>query len=146
MLSSICTTRQWILWLIVASSWLFYSSDWRCTEPQTLNVSYNFCMYLPLLWPLFYKLYPLPSLLFVIPYDIFVISVFLHLHSHCRFYSITAVTDVIHWCIAQPYIPYILESNPHSVFGDFLNGKKLVCDSNPHLSFNHPLSTGRLIE
>jgi len=23
-------------------------------------------------------------------------------------------------------IPYILESNPHSVFGDFLNGKKLV--------------------
>jgi len=25
-------------------------------------------------------------------------------------------------------LPYILESNPHSVFGDFLNGKKLVCD------------------
>jgi len=43
-------------------------------------------------------------------------------------------------------IPYILESNPHSVFGDFLNGKKLVCDSNPHLSFNRPLPTGRLIE
>jgi hypothetical protein len=31
-------------------------------------------------------------------------------------------------------ILYILESNPHSVFGDFLNGKKLVCDSNPHLA------------
>jgi len=43
-------------------------------------------------------------------------------------------------------IPYIHESNPHSVFGDFLNGKKLVCGSNPHLSFNHPLPTGRLIE
>jgi len=43
-------------------------------------------------------------------------------------------------------IPYILESNPHPVFGDFLNGKKLVCDSNPHLSFNRSLPTGRLIE
>jgi hypothetical protein len=111
-----------------------------------LIVSYNFCMYLPLLWPQFYKLYPLASLLFVIPCDIFVISVFLHLHSHCRFYGITAVTDLIHWCIAQPYILYILESNPHSVFGNFLNGKKLVCDSNPHLSFNRPLPTGWLIE
>ena len=37
MLSSICTTRQYTLRLIVASSWLFYSSDWMCTEPQTLN-------------------------------------------------------------------------------------------------------------
>jgi hypothetical protein len=26
-----------ILRLIVASSWWFYSSEWRCTEPQTLN-------------------------------------------------------------------------------------------------------------
>jgi len=26
-----------ILPLIVASSWVFYLSDWRCTEPQTLN-------------------------------------------------------------------------------------------------------------
>jgi hypothetical protein len=26
-----------ILWLIVASSWVFYLSDWRCTELQTLN-------------------------------------------------------------------------------------------------------------
>jgi hypothetical protein len=43
-------------------------------------------------------------------------------------------------------IPYILESNPHPVFGDFLNEKKLVRDSKPHLSFNHPLPTGRLIE
>jgi len=43
-------------------------------------------------------------------------------------------------------IPYILESNLHSVFGNFLNGRKLVCNSNPHLSFNHPLPTGRLIE
>jgi hypothetical protein len=43
-------------------------------------------------------------------------------------------------------ITYILESNPHSVFGDFLNGKKLVRGSNPHLSFNRPLPTGRLIE
>jgi len=24
--------------------------------------------------------------------------------------------------------------------------KKLVCDSNPHLSFNRPLPTGRLID
>jgi hypothetical protein len=36
-------------------------------------------------------------------------------------------------------LPYILESNPHSVFDDFLNRKKLVHGSNPHLSFNHPL-------
>jgi hypothetical protein len=42
-------------------------------------------------------------------------------------------------------LPYILESNPHLVFGDFLN-EKLVRGSNPHLSFNHPLPTGRLIE
>jgi len=44
------------------------------------------------------------------------------------------------------YIPYILESNPYSGFGDFLNRKKLVCDSNSHLSFNRPLPTGQLIE
>jgi hypothetical protein len=44
------------------------------------------------------------------------------------------------------HIPYILESNPHSVFGDFLNGKKLVCVSNLHLSFNRPLPTEQLIE
>jgi len=37
MLSSVCTTMQKILRLIVAYSWLFYSSDWRCTEPQTLT-------------------------------------------------------------------------------------------------------------
>jgi hypothetical protein len=43
-------------------------------------------------------------------------------------------------------LPYILESNAHPVFGDFLNEKKLVRDSNAHLSFNHPLPTGRLIE
>jgi hypothetical protein len=42
-------------------------------------------------------------------------------------------------------LPYILESNPHSVFGDFLNGKKLVCDSDLHFSFICPLPTGRLI-
>jgi hypothetical protein len=34
---------------------------------------------------------------------------------------------------------HIVEHNPHSVFGDFLNGKKLVCGSNPHLSFHRPL-------
>jgi hypothetical protein len=43
-------------------------------------------------------------------------------------------------------LPYILESNAHPVFGDFLNEKKFVRDSNAHLSFNHPLPTGRLIE
>jgi len=43
-------------------------------------------------------------------------------------------------------VPYIFESNPHSVLGDFLNGKKLVYNPNPHLSFNCPLPTGRLIE
>jgi hypothetical protein len=67
-------------------------------------VSYNLCMYLPLLWPQFYKLYPLASVLFIIPYDNFVISLFLYMHSHCNLYGITAVTDVRHWCIAQPYI------------------------------------------
>jgi hypothetical protein len=40
------------------------------------------------------------------------------------------------------YIPYILESNAHPVFGDFLNEKKLVHDSNAHLSFNHPFAHG----
>jgi hypothetical protein len=43
-------------------------------------------------------------------------------------------------------VPYILESNPHSVVGDFLNDKKLVRGSNPYLSFNRPLPTGRKIE
>jgi hypothetical protein len=43
-------------------------------------------------------------------------------------------------------VPYILESNLHSVFGNFLNEKKLVRGSHPHLSFNRPLPTGRLIE
>ena len=37
MLSSVGTTKQSILRLIVASSWVFYLSDWRCTEPQTLK-------------------------------------------------------------------------------------------------------------
>jgi hypothetical protein len=43
-------------------------------------------------------------------------------------------------------VPYILESNLHSVFGEFLNGMKLVCGSNPFLSFNYSMPTGRLIE
>jgi len=37
MLCSVCTKKQKILRLIVASSWVFYLSDWRCTEPQTLS-------------------------------------------------------------------------------------------------------------
>jgi hypothetical protein len=44
------------------------------------------------------------------------------------------------------YIPYILESNPHLVFATFLNEKKLVRASNPHLSFNRQLPTGKLFE
>jgi hypothetical protein len=39
-------------------------------------------------------------------------------------------------------VPYILESNLHSGFGDFLNGKKIVRGSNLHLSFKHLLPTG----
>jgi hypothetical protein len=31
---------------------------------------------------------------------------------------------------------HIHQSNPLSVFGDFINGKRFVCDSNPLLSFN----------
>ena len=31
--------RNKILRLIVASSWVFHLSDWRCTEPQTLNIN-----------------------------------------------------------------------------------------------------------
>jgi hypothetical protein len=38
------------------------------------------------------------------------------------------------------------KSNPHSVFGDFLNGKKFVCDSNLLFSFNHPLTAGHPTE
>ena len=45
----------------------------------------------------------------------------------------------IHAAVSE--IPHILESNPHSVFGAFLNGKKLVRGSNSHLSFNRPLPT-----
>jgi hypothetical protein len=46
-----------------------------------------------------------------------------------------------------PYeVQYILEFNPHSVLGDFLNRKMSLCGSNPQLSFNRPLPTGRLIE
>jgi hypothetical protein len=40
---------------------------------------------------------------------------------------------------AEFHIPYILESNPHLVFATFLNEKKLIRASNPHLSFNRPL-------
>jgi hypothetical protein len=40
--------------------------------------------------------------------------------------------------VCVPEIPYVLESNPHSVFGDFLNEKKLVRGFNSHLSFNGP--------
>jgi hypothetical protein len=36
------------LLLIVASSWVFYLSDWRCTEPQTLNLE-NVSSNLPVL-------------------------------------------------------------------------------------------------
>jgi hypothetical protein len=43
-------------------------------------------------------------------------------------------------------LPYFLESNPHLVFATFLNEKKLVRASNPHLSFNRPLPTGRLFQ
>jgi hypothetical protein len=43
-------------------------------------------------------------------------------------------------------VPYILESNMHPGFGDLLNRKKLVTDSNMHLSFNHPMPTWRLTE
>jgi hypothetical protein len=38
------------------------------------------------------------------------------------------------------------ESKPHPGFGDFLNEKKLVRDSKPHLPFYRPLPTGRLTE
>ena len=40
-----------ILRLIVASSWVFYLSDWRCTEPQKL---YNFPLLIPTWYPVFY--------------------------------------------------------------------------------------------
>jgi hypothetical protein len=48
--------------------------------------------------------------------------------------------------LSQLDIPYIFESNPHLVFAATLNEKKLVRASNPHLSFNRPLPTGRLFE
>jgi hypothetical protein len=50
------------------------------------------------------------------------------------------------WDVKKRDIPYILESNPHLVFATFLNEKKLVRASNPPLSFNRPLPTGRLFE
>ena len=47
---------------------------------------------------------------------------------------------------SQHELPYILESNPHpnlisTSFCRLLKRKKLVCGSNPHLSFNRPLPT-----
>jgi hypothetical protein len=69
---------------------------------------------------------------------------------HC--FSVDSCCGVViartfdHALCAQINVPYILESNTHPVFGDFLNEKKLVPDSNVHLSLNHPLPTGRLIE
>jgi hypothetical protein len=48
--------------------------------------------------------------------------------------------------VVTVYIPYILEINPHLVFATILNENKLVRASNPHLSFNRPLPTGRLFE
>jgi hypothetical protein len=68
-----------------------------------------------------------------------------HHHQLSPLYRVFTITYLKQTTFLR-YIPYILESNPHSVFGNFLNGKKLVCGSNPHLSFNHPLPTGRLIE
>jgi hypothetical protein len=47
------------------------------------------------------------------------------------------------YCIFSKLIRIRIE---YSVFGDFLNEKKLVCDSNPHPSFDRRLPTGRLIE
>jgi hypothetical protein len=41
--------------------------------------------------------------------------------------------------VKKGMITNILEYNPHSGFGDLLNGKKLVRDSNQQLSFNRPL-------
>jgi hypothetical protein len=55
------------------------------------------------------------------------------------------VTDVTGWWKVG-YLPYILESNMHPGFGDLLNGKKLVRDSNKHISFNHPMPTWQLTE
>jgi hypothetical protein len=46
MLCSICTTRQYILRLLAASSWLFYPSDWRCTELQTSNLKKGLVSYI----------------------------------------------------------------------------------------------------
>jgi hypothetical protein len=37
---------------------------------------------------------------------------------------------------------HIHESNPHAVFGHFLNRNKLVCGSDLLLSFNRPLLAG----
>jgi hypothetical protein len=56
----------------------------------------------------------------------------------------TKVTNLITMTVRN--IPYILKSNPHSVFGNFLNGKKLVRGSNPHLSFNRSSPTGQPIK
>jgi hypothetical protein len=47
-----------ILWLIVASSWVFYLSDWRCTEPQTLKTRVHVFTYVIRdngLWTVWYR-------------------------------------------------------------------------------------------
>ena len=55
-----------ILRLIVASSWVFYLSDWRCTEPQILKSSLPCSQSLPPLRILsqMYPVYALPSWVF----------------------------------------------------------------------------------
>jgi hypothetical protein len=58
------------------------------------------------------------------------------LYKHSKYYEASQHTK----------LPYILESNTHPGFGDLLNGKKLVRDSNTHLSFNHPMPTWQLTE
>jgi hypothetical protein len=67
--------------------------------------------------------------------------------SGCALSWITWLMEFKMWIIAGGMgILYILKSNPHLVFATFLNKKKLVRASNPHLSFNRPLPTGRLFE
>ena len=39
-----------ILRLIVATGWMFYLSDWRCTEPQTLNPHCYLARSAPYIW------------------------------------------------------------------------------------------------
>jgi hypothetical protein len=54
------------------------------------------------------------------------VSIYMWMYENTRCNSVTGVTEHSHvQSVKIQDVPYILESNPHPVFGDFLNEKKV---------------------